>query len=272
MLKLARFILMLIIAQALPAQEIPPFSEFERILLPVTSRHEVEGAYGTNWRVELALRNASEKPIDVFRYYGYYFCIQWPIQCSRAPMLPAGAVAHEDWAGFRHAMLGAGRGQGAFIYIPKDEAEIFINLHLFESSFGHQSEGVEVPVVRSDEMLIGPVELLNISTTPSARRLLRIYAAPPLDVYDIAMRARVYPLEGDQLIAEIPLTLARRDPAETHPHYAEARLDHEQWPLLSTATTIRVRIDPVSHPDVPYWAMVSITDNATQHVTLITPN
>jgi hypothetical protein len=272
MLNTSRLLLILLVAPTLVAQDIPPRSAFEQVLLPVTSRQQVHGAYGTDWRVELALRNASTEPVHVFRHYRFYFCIDWPTPCAPRPMLPPRTVADESWTGFAHAMLGPGGGQGAFIYIPKDQEDIFINLHLFERSFGHQSEGVEVPVVRSDEMLLHPVELLNISTNPSGRRLLRVFAAPPLDVYDVLMHARVYPLHGDEVLAEIPLTLARRDPAETHPHYAEAGIDHEQWPLLATADAIRVRIEPVSHPGVPYWAMVSITDNATQHVTLVTPN
>lgn len=272
MLNRRGLILLLFAAQALLAQDVPPRSSFERVLLPVTNVHDIPGAYGTDWRVELALRNASDEPIHTFRQYHLYFCIDWPIMCERRPMLPPNSVADERWTGFAHGMLGSGRGQGAFIYIPKDEEQIFMNLHLFEHTLGHQAEGVEVPVVRSDEMLLHPVELLNISTTPSARRLLRVYAAPPFDVYDIAMIARVYPLRGDELLAEIPLTLARREPPETHPHYVQARIDHEQWPLLATAAEVRVRIEAVSHPQVPYWAMVSITDNDTQHVTLATPN
>jgi hypothetical protein len=43
------------------------------------------------------------------------------------------------------------------------------------------------------------------------------------------------------------------------------------FPQLASAQLLRIVLDPVS-ADLRFWAFVSVTNNETQHVTVITPN
>jgi hypothetical protein len=54
------------------------------------------------------------------------------------------------------------------------------------------------------------------------------------------------------------------------PAYAEIADLVEAFPQIAAYERLRIRIEPLT-PGMRYWAFVTITDNMTQHVTVVSP-
>lgn len=155
------------------------------------------------------------------------------------------------------------------IYLSEEDARM-LHFNLRTRDLSGDDAGVEVPVVRGGEFRTGPMQLMNIPLAHGSRLTLRLFASPLL-VFPQIFTVRLF-AEGD----EVPLR-------ET-----EVRIELLAWqaiyvglPLPSTVVTdlfedlqglerVRVEIEP-DMPVDSYWAFVSITNNQTRQVTLVTP-
>jgi hypothetical protein len=117
------------------------------------------------------------------------------------------------------------------------------------------------------------IDLLDIPVDPAYRQTLRVYS------FDLALgrsvRVRVYQArdfaaaltpEPDTLLGE--MTLPLRYESDVKPLYAELA----ELPSIGTAadrSRVWAAVEPVGSFGV--WAMVSVTNNVTQQVTMILP-
>ena len=145
-----------------------------------------------------------------------------------------------------------------------------VTAHLRVQDVSRQSEtwGTEIPVVRESDALTGATDLMDIPLGPEFRSLLRIYDFAP-GVHAVRMRMfrlpdEMEPADADPLIAEWELTLGHGgDPR--FPGYAQLML-----PTTVVGERVRAEIAPLAE-GMRFWAFVSVTNNATQHITVITP-
>jgi hypothetical protein len=256
--RLCRSFLVIAVLASLPAAAV------ERVLLPVAIQGEVPGAFGSRWVSELVITNTGLTPAEIGGSIDYG-C--WGIVPCMPPSLPARATAYP-----RPELLTEGIPAG-FLFLHSGADALAIHLRVQDVSRQAQTWGTEVPVVRESDAFTTVVHLQDVPVTPGFRQLLRIYG------FDGgAVRIRVYRIvpttqfpdraQPDELLGEHAVALP--SPAfglKNVPAYAQ--IDLADLPA-SDATRVRLEIESATE-GLKFWAMVSVTNNETQHVTLITP-
>ena len=237
--------------------------EYERVLLPVVVQGIVPGAYGSLWVSEFTFQNASRLSV-----------LTDPRPCEieadndcRASLVPAGSIVH-----FRPGATDQGRAvRTTFMLIPKSVAkEVHLRLTIKDISRADQSDGIELPIVRESEFRTEKISLLDIPAQ-RFRATLRIYnsAETPTSV-----RVRVFDLQATRsaLVDRIVHLDATQIADTGHfltPGFAElGDLITEALQRMPALEHARIEIDPAG---APVWAFVSITNNTTQQVSLVTP-
>jgi hypothetical protein len=243
----------------------PGIADFKQLLVPLTAL-TVPGAHGSRWTSELRIFNSLTTPL---RLPGpESFIVELPI--DPAVYVPA---RQTEQVFLNHGIQGT---DGAFLYVPRaqEDAPKF-SLRVRDLSQNASSLGTDIPVVSIDDAK-GDITLVDIPVDPDYRATLRVYAftqAPML------VGVKVFPEDGDTPIQEynVPLNgIVTFEAVEFPPYPAYTAFD----PLTSVvraANHPRVRIEitnfnaNLSPPPPPIWAFVSITSNATQQVTAVTP-
>ncbi|HEX8410834.1 MAG TPA: hypothetical protein VF883_18365 [Thermoanaerobaculia bacterium] len=175
---------------------------------------------------------------------------------------------------FAHLVLPSRFATGQYFYVrPADANKFRFNARLYDAARVDTTAGAEIPVVRDGDFRSDVIALLNVPVGAQYRHTLRIYDADGRD--GALARIRIY--SGDEL--EPRLTVVRElrqfSPRVTttallpaHPAFAQDELS--QLLPLADLEPLRVEIEPVD-PVVRLWAFISITNNVTHHVTLVTP-
>lgn len=238
-------------------------ANWQRLLIPVADSF-VPGAGGAQWTTELsALILADERPefaphpcelIGITCYFGH-------------PPLRRQINAYEY-------LVLDGQPTGQYFYVrPQDAAKFRFNARIRDAARIEQTAGAEMPIVRDSAFRGDTIALLNIPVAPQYRHTLRIYDADAR--HDAPVAIRIYSGSETEPRATVVRTLAvqRRQTTTsallpTHPAYAQAEL--AQLASLAGLESLRVEIEPLD-PGVRLWAFVSIVNNATHHVTVVTP-
>ena len=224
----------------------PPLPElFAKMLIPVF--YDGPGLLGSSWATEVALRN--DNPWDVELYRGP----------DALPVLPASVP---KIAGFVNA------SNGFFMILPREaESQLHANAVIRDVSRPLDIWGTEIPIVRESQFRMS-VDLLNIPVDPHYRIQLRIYGLLPRATF-VTVTATFMTEGGLVGTREMQLTTpdACSDPfvcANTHPAYATlVNFPNVPQPLPGERVAIRiVASDPI-------WAFATVTNNDTQHVTVI---
>lgn len=227
----------------------PPASLFTRVLFPVV--FDGPGAHGSRWTTEISARNASS--FDVTPWRGDVFPAGTPIRLTFPSPHPNGVI----------------------LFVPRESAgSMYFNTLVRDISRQSGDWGAEIPVVREHEFASGrSVELLNVPLQPEFRQTLRIYGLDSVDdVVSVTIRSmttgavlaeRLVPLEGGkQCLRFLPC-------ASEEPTFAILGDFVREFPQVAGTERVAVRVEPRS--EQPVWAFVTITNNATQHVTVIAP-
>ncbi|HYH07287.1 MAG TPA: IPT/TIG domain-containing protein [Thermoanaerobaculia bacterium] len=223
-------------------------------LVPIVA-NRLAGAHGSIWVSEWSAFNASNERA---RLVG----VEPTLESGDTKMLQAATPV-------------AGR-DGAFVYVPRLlAAELAMELRIRDVSRAAEGWGTELPVVgrRSYARLH---RLLDIPTDPRYRVTLRVYGdsnqTQPVTV-------RVYPLEGATPIDDRELDLAGvtwEEAVDFSLTPAYLQLD----PITDAVRAagherVRIEVFTSSFGEPPFepgiWTFASITNNATQQVTVITP-
>ena len=222
---------------------------FDRVLLPVFIPI-TPGAFSSQFVSRFTMLNKSDSPLSV---YGVAFpCF---IECP-APETMATTLNKDDAV----TNLRQTGHPGTFLFVPKGRGDDFTGtLRVQDMSRQSETWGTEIPIVRDRDFTTGTTNLLDVPLHEGFRETLRVYAAT-----DGLVRARVYETaDSPGLLSEqiIPL----RAPQGIHdPGYGELG-------LYIAGNVGRIEIEPLT-PGLRYWAFVSITNNATQSITTITPH
>ena len=231
---------------ALPAAftyEAADSSDEAHVLLPVIASN-TPGAFGSIWQTDASFFNHSDTTID----------IHWgdcqpnnttPSLCFSAS-IPPKTTTHLTPLNQ--------------IDIPRGRInDLDISLRVRDLSRQAQTWGTSIPVVR--EVDFRPtIRLQNVPTDSRFRSTLRTYhyfgTAPALRTIRIFDEAT-----GELLVTDTLTSLTA----------FQINSLTDTYPQLHGHETVRIEVQPAVDPPQPIWAFVSVTNNETQHVTVITP-
>lgn len=225
---------------------------FHRILLPLFLP-PIPGAFGSEFHTQLRLANTS--PAETTFVFG----LQPP--CVVSACLPPDnykfPYAIEGGKSIGPSEVEYTGDPGRFLYIAKTAPDVFANLRVFDASRSAFNFGTEVPVVREQQFIRGPIKLLGVPLDPRFRNTLRVYAVEAVPV------TVTWGNESHAVTLRPGLNLF--DPA-----YGS----FSGFPIGTGM--IDITIAPVLPPSVgieppPMWAFVSVTNNDTQLITTISP-
>jgi hypothetical protein len=230
---------------------LPAVAQSTRFLVPIVAAGG-SGAFGSLWTSEVVAFNNSSVEVPIV--YSY----RCPFECPTFVLPP---LAGQDLVIHTESAVPA-----AFVYLPNAPADaIEFGLRVRDVSQQSDSWGAEVPVVREDRAFARPFDLLNVPLPSRFRQTLRIY---DFDNSGGGVRVQYYNMTGGPALKEFILPLLT--PTDI---YTPAYLQFDQFaqlPELAGVSKIRVRISPMDASQ-RLWAMVSVTNNVTQELTMITP-
>lgn len=256
-----RLLLLFLLSSSAAAQDL---SGFEKILFPVLGSNVVHGAYGSSFETRLRLFT----PSDVAFY----------------PSGGSATVLHQTvWAQPVPFDDPAGISRGRFLFFDKSIAD--------QLAFGYTlisaTDSTQLPVVRERDYLTGTSYIVNVPLHPvivldplphssgefKQRNTIRIYDVDDTGQLEVEILVRALPISATFLLGT--LRADRRDgEGPTYPTYGELAYSGPCITLPAGnncndfETTVELR--PVD-PNIRYWAFLSTTDNATQYVTIRTP-
>lgn len=245
-----------------------PEDAYERVLLPIHLDGVITGAFGAQWKTDLWMRNNGADAVAV---------APWPCPAGQGcpAVFPLTHPLPSEQA--IHNLPPLGLSQDAanpsrLLYLARPGADaVSFSLRFQDVARASIDGGVEMPVVREGELLRTPAQLFNVPLGPSFRVLLRVYE---LAYSSSEFRVVVYP----QSEVDVPAVHESQLAASTsfngpfRPKAAYGHLDvsallnlEKVWPA-----TARIEVTPLT-PGSRFWAVVSIANNDTQVVTLVTP-
>lgn len=205
---------------------------FEPILFPLS--FEGAGAFGSRW--------VTENVID--GYGAAYF---------RDP-LPCGECANLYYVGKR-VLANDNQPWGRVLYMLRGPNNLVFASRARDVSRQAQSSGVEIPVVRDRDFRTTDVLLTNVPFDPRARAMVRVWTrhdvgAIYVKVRTVTLTVPTTPIPGtDMAFASADITDALRTAGQN-------------W-------TVLIQGADVKRPAPSIFAMVTVTNNETQEVTVV---
>jgi len=233
----------------------------EEILLPIYLRSNViAGANGSTFGTELVVFNRGTEHVA----FG-------PCNEPSDPPCPPGEPVirpNETW--FNHSMGFTTAGLfGRMVHVRHEQADdVVFNLRAISRASTGADESANLPVVRTADFKTATISLLNVPLGTERRATLRVY--DPEDRGDTrGVIVRIYTFSGDLLREDAyrfsPSGYASHDGYPFAPSFI-------QIALPDTVGADRVRVDVVPQGEgLRFWAFISLTDNRTEHVTIIAP-
>jgi hypothetical protein len=222
----------------------PDRALYERVLVPVLLNGP--GAFGSQWRTEAFLTNHSSA--------GFHSI---PSVAAPLPYVPPGTTVPLSIFGERPA--------GLVLFLPRG-VDTGFRYHVRDISRDALNWGTEIPVVREGDTR-RRIELAGVPFDPRYRLQLRVYG---IDGVSSRLLLTVQPSGEPPQYREVQLAgPCSATPCNSNaPAYAS--LDLEQlFPTFSGPQTIAISHTGYQPPRL--WAFVTVTNDDTQHVTVISP-
>ena len=230
--------------------------DLDPVLFPIFMP-PVHGAFGSEFRTTVHVAGRLE-PIELFGVDTTCTLIDPPLPPTNAYVVGTKSQL---------LMTRCSESVGRLFYVPRERArQLVANVRVADVSRQGEGHGVEVPVVREEEFVTDRLVLQGVPADPRYRSTLRIYgldrptASKKLEVSWNGVRTTVTLEPG-------------RDAFE--PWYAELTLAPAQLPTGQDSGTVIVEDAFWGRGfagATPFWAFVSVTNNDTQQITLVTPN
>ncbi|HEX9160925.1 MAG TPA: IPT/TIG domain-containing protein [Thermoanaerobaculia bacterium] len=227
---------------------------FEPLMLPILSR-PAHGAFGATFVSSLNMWTPGPGALTV---YGVGIDPLAPI--GGTPTFPLTTVLTSTTP--QRTDLPPVGDPGWVIWIPKGSRErLAASLRVMEVTRELPTMGTSIPIVPEGDFRSGAFALLDLpANDPHFRSTLRVYS---LDS-GASVHVRAVRLDGKVTYAETDLTLT--DPSFVF--FVPFDPGYAQYALPAAAD--RVEITPNEGHRV--WAFVTITQNETQHITVVAPN
>lgn len=221
----------------------PDPSLYERVLIPVI--YNGPGAFGSQWQTEIVVRNFSPVSMEAI-----------PDVAQPLPRLAGGAATTINPA------VG-NRAAGLLLFVPRG-SDLGFTSHIRDVSRDAAQWGTEMPVVReSDTRDRMTMSFANVPFDPRYRLQMRIYG---IDGVSTPVLLFANPNAYRQVVLRGPCTAMPCNSNE--PAFATIDLG-QSFPALTGRQTIMMQ----QQLDQPrrLWAFITVTNNDTQHVTVISP-
>jgi hypothetical protein len=223
-------------------------TDMVRLLIPIASSGP--GAFESQWSTDLAIHNASDEIV----YPEGPFCNPYIL----APCIQYFIGPHTTG---HHQLYPIGQ-PGAFLYLSRRLADnIDVQLRVQDLSRQSQTWGTAIPVVR-DADFRGIVRLHAIPTDSRFRDTLRIYGY----VNGGVAKVRILDETTGALIASTEVNLAASQDPTSYPPFGQIASLRDAFPEVAGHETVGVEVESAL-----IWAFVAVTNNETQHVTVIAP-
>ena len=214
---------------------------FERILVPTAFRGR--GAFGSEWRTDVFARNTAIHRMPLFGIAD----VDSGSSVNVVERLP-----NDD--------------RGTFLFVDRASARS-LALAGFIRDVSHDGArwGVELPLVREEDFRRYVLDFAAVPMDRNARATLRIYALDTTNV-DFAV---IISGTANEILRQISVTAS--SPDETRPAYASLSLSSTGLEDQTATITIYPMSSSSESRFASFWAFVTVTNNDTQHVTIITP-
>lgn len=252
---------LLIITVPTSASNLPDSADIILLPLAFLPGVQVHGAKGTVWQGEVWLQNRNNQraPLEANT-------------CMEGNCQPA---AEPNSTGILSSLPEASDRGVVFFVVDFESLLLTFSNRVFEVTRHAQPQGLQLPVVHSRDFIVGETSLLGIPTA-GARAAIRIYDPLPLGG-EHKMTFRI------DAISEAGAVVGTTTMATTflpyldgygryQPSFAAIYDVGAAIPGVTTLSRYHLQVTPLgpTAADV-YWAMVSVTDNDTQQVLIITP-
>jgi hypothetical protein len=157
---------------------------------------------------------------------------------------------------------------GYLLQIPRESAPR-LSFELLAKDLSRQAEafGTEIPVVREKDFFNRTFMLLDVPADARYRVGLRLYR---LDGRTAA-HIRIWPINSQEVpLVDTTVFLAPAGPDSTYSIAYDGDL-MKTYPILAGKGPLRIEID-AGEAQHQTWGFVSVTNNETQHVTVISPH
>jgi hypothetical protein len=239
-----------------------PNHDFEPILLPVSLRQPVPGAFGSIWATDFWVAAV-----------GGVVHLELTVQClACAPerVLFNGTLNDIAIGTFPD------ESPGELIWLNRaDAANARFSLRVRDLSRESQTWGTEIPVVRESQYRTTSITLLNVPLDSRFRVALRAYDPDVHEHQHASFRFDFRDMQGGALLASrtVAAVYSITSGQTFFPRVAAcAQLGDLRGsvPEIANQEIVRVDVSPLGEA-TRFWAFASVTNNETQHVTLITP-
>ncbi len=240
---------------------------YETVLFPLALSTPVNGSNGSRWFSQIAICNFGD--VEVASYHGWYEASSCPIAAPcPIPIPPNTCFDPPIWYYF------SPRGpEGLLFYPPREvSASLAYSLRLLNLANSTNSIGTELPVVRDRDFRGGRVDVISIPITADSRISLRVYAPR----CDLNLPATIFLADfaSGNVVAETRIDVRRvrfenEGFPKASPGFAVVGNLLESFPALASIERLNLRVVS-DDPSAPLWAMVSITNNETDEVTVLT--
>jgi hypothetical protein len=261
--RISRFVLFLLIACSAFAQQRDP-AAYERILFPIAFQGVVDGAFGTQWQSEILVFNAAAKTLELFPY-----CVSEvpPAPCRLDQTLAPGAWTRDELRSSESLP-----SLGAFLYVTREIADdVHFTSLLHDMARTDDNAGTEIPVAREKDFR-SRIVLPRVPLRGNFRVALRIYGESQAPSQ---ARVRMYRLDRLDPFVDTTVTLQGLVTAlpvdfPTHPAFFHIFELVKTYPVLEAAASVRIEIEALPGQQ-KVWAFASVTNDATQLVTTVSP-
>lgn len=249
-------------------------AEIDHILIPYFSGSPLSGAFGSLWSTELAILNDSGETIVLWGYDE-----RCPLSaCVTTGATPPGITFYPSFP-HRETLL-----NGVLLNVdPASAADrVMVKLRSRDISREDEGWGTEIPTITESGAPRSHFTILDVPTDSRYRVMLRVYQFHPEPIsarvrffstprHVSAPAFRGYP--PDVLLAEETIAMTARRHVSTwerYPGYAEIQMLTQTHPELLQTERMRIEVTSLTE-GVRLWGFVTITNNETQHVTVVSP-
>lgn len=213
-------------------------SVYERVMIPVI--YNGAGAFGSQWRTDIALHNTGATEIAI----------------RGADSLDAGETRPLPAPGNAPA--------GYFLDIGRFSDDVFeANALVRDLSRQQDGIGTEMPIVREHDWRRGKIVLMNVPGGANYRVTVRAYLFDGTPSASFSVPYRVYAMNGTAVLAQGQVFFTRSDDGPSFGTFEAPQ---------TASGLLRYEIGAVPKgSDRRLWAFATVTNNTTQHVTIISP-
>ena len=220
------------------------------------------GLLGTQWSAELWIRNDSDQSVNLFPERCFFIGLEHP--CSFRYDVPARSTVLANLANT------TADSPGVFLYVPRDRVrEVHFNLRIRELTKAADSYGTQIPVVRVRDFPTGTATLLNVPLQFGARLNLRVYTP---DDFSSEFVVRLFADPSGLPLGERKFPGPRPRPTDPiFPMLFAPDINLSAAFAGLVADRVRVVVERTFPAGQPFWPMLTITNNRTNSVTVVTP-